>query len=477
MVENSNSSPPTHSSPSNDTTSDTAASTMIPANDPSASSAQSPPATEKDGGAGDYGREEDNSTTTNSTTAPHLPSNSSTSVRTRQSNPRRVSRLTLLLLQLTLSPHEYKRFYGLLAVSLRRSSAVRQVLPTPAEVAKSRAASAGSRSRRRRRERDDGVGRRRRSSVVGSEYDGESGKSGIGSVDEGEPFTIKTLRTALRVFLVTYAGSRGVDIVKDRIERRGYNMSGVDKLVNSENKNITAAGTSKAKRAASLRLASFVSLLLLSHRLVYRFLSRLRHALLQPEARPFRDRNPRVASLLTARVSAGVGAGMAGVLISLLQKGENGKAGSMRMALSLYVLMHVLEMGFDVVEARGMWSWVREMLSSCRSDAGNGKRREKRSKVNNGGDGRPWWFGSWLLMPFACSQLMHSFVYHRDSLPSFGTKMLLRQSGRYVQKRPVGYPERLKWPDGGEVVDCLGRMALGRWPYVLPLSSFYQKGR
>ena len=45
-------------------------------------------------------------------------------------------------------------------------------------------------------------------------------------------------------------------------------------------------------------------------------------------------------------------------------------------------------------------------------------------------ENRPWWFGSWLLMPVSCAQLFHAFVFDREttpgvSLPLFGDVPLL----------------------------------------------------
>jgi len=30
---------------------------------------------------------------------------------------------------------------------------------------------------------------------------------------------------------------------------------------------------------------------------------------------------------------------------------------------------------------------------------------------------KPWWFGSWLIFPFACAQLLHAFIFDRDCFP------------------------------------------------------------
>lgn len=49
------------------------------------------------------------------------------------------------------------------------------------------------------------------------------------------------------------------------------------------------------------------------------------------------------------------------------------------------------------------------------------------------GDGwfanRPWWWGSWMLMPLATGQLLHAFVFDRDCFPKVSTcssKLALR---------------------------------------------------
>lgn len=30
---------------------------------------------------------------------------------------------------------------------------------------------------------------------------------------------------------------------------------------------------------------------------------------------------------------------------------------------------------------------------------------------------KPWWWGSWMLMPLATGQLLHAFVFDRDCFP------------------------------------------------------------
>lgn len=36
--------------------------------------------------------------------------------------------------------------------------------------------------------------------------------------------------------------------------------------------------------------------------------------------------------------------------------------------------------------------------------------------------GKPWWWGSWLLMPVATGQLLHAFVFDRDCFPKVWTR-------------------------------------------------------
>ena len=31
--------------------------------------------------------------------------------------------------------------------------------------------------------------------------------------------------------------------------------------------------------------------------------------------------------------------------------------------------------------------------------------------------GKPWWWGSWMLMPLATGQLLHAFIFDRECFP------------------------------------------------------------
>lgn len=59
----------------------------------------------------------------------------------------------------------------------------------------------------------------------------------------------------------------------------------------------------------------------------------------------------------------------------------------LRMSAAIYMSTRSLEFLFNVVDEKG---WL---------------------------EGRPAWFGSWLLMPVSCAQLFHAFVFDRETTP------------------------------------------------------------
>src|SRR5205807_2117666 len=77
---------------------------------------------------------------------------------------------------------------------------------------------------------------------------------------------------------------------------------------------------------------------------------------------------------------------------------------------------------------------------------------------------KPYWFGSWMLMPVACGQLLHAFVFDRDCFPTAYGNFILKNSPEYVQKRPEGYPKNLQWPGTYKIVDSLATISTSRWP-------------
>lgn len=134
-------------------------------------------------------------------------------------------------------------------------------------------------------------------------------------------------------------------------------------------------------RSPTLRLSFSLSLLLLLHRLLYRFLTRLRANLRTDDAEPFRERNPRISRALTSRFAPAVGASLAGLAVGIIPQEQ------LRLSGAIYFSTRSLEFLFNAADSKGLL------------------------------DKRPWWFGSWLLMPLSCAQLFHAFIFDRETTP------------------------------------------------------------
>ena len=134
-------------------------------------------------------------------------------------------------------------------------------------------------------------------------------------------------------------------------------------------------------RSPGFRLALSLSTLLFFHRLLYRFFSRLRANLRTDDARPFRDRNPKIAKALTSRYAPAIGASLAGFLLGVYPQSQ------LRITAAIYAATRSLEFVYNVVDEKG---WIKD---------------------------KPWWFGSWLLMPLSTAQLFHAFIFDRETTP------------------------------------------------------------
>lgn len=108
---------------------------------------------------------------------------------------------------------------------------------------------------------------------------------------------------------------------------------------------------------------------------------RLRSNLRTDDARPFRERNPRVSSALTSAYAPAIGASLAGFALGIAPQEQ------LRLTATIYTATRSLEFLFNALDSKG---WL---------------------------DQRPWWFGSWLLMPVSCAQLFHAFVFDRETAP------------------------------------------------------------
>ncbi|KAF7716204.1 Uncharacterized protein PECH_005129 [Penicillium ucsense] len=225
------------------------------------------------------------------------------------------------------------------------------------------------------------------------------------------------VRTSLRVFIGTGTALKLLEVIVGRIRGETPQRKVRGPLLQSP----------------KFRLSLSLSLLLLLHRLLYRFLTRIRLNLCTDEAEPFRRRNPRIASALTSRFAPAVGASVAGFALGICPQDQ------LRLTTAIYTGTRSLEFLYNVIDAKG---WL---------------------------EGRPRWCGSWLLMPISCAQLFHAFVFDRENTPKWLGNLILKLSPSYIPGRPEGLPSDVFWPEKEQIVDSLAYIADLRWPaYVCP---------
>lgn len=145
-------------------------------------------------------------------------------------------------------------------------------------------------------------------------------------------------------------------------------------------------------RSPNFRLSLSISTILLLHRILFRFFTRLRAQLLSPEARPFRQRNKRTGQSLTSSLAPAIGASLAGFMLAVYPSEQ------LRVTIAIYALSRAAEFAYNHAEEEG-WIWA------------------KRSGIE-----RPWWWGSWLLFPLTCGQLVHAFIFDRETIPEVRTR-------------------------------------------------------
>lgn len=200
--------------------------------------------------------------------------------------------------------------------------------------------------------------------------------------------------------------------------------------------NSTKPAAPTVYRHRNARIALSLSSILLFHRLLHRFFKRLRAALLESSAEPWRERNPTLARLLTSKYTPAIGSSLAGICLGV------SPADQLRMTLAIYAFSRSLEFGYNAMSEAG-YIWK---------------------------NGKPWWFGSWLIMPFACGQLLHAFVFDRECFPESYGRFILQRSPEYIQLRPADYPPGKPWPDTFDIVDALAEIGKLRWPaFVSPI--------
>ncbi|KAF7560823.1 hypothetical protein G7046_g3314 [Stylonectria norvegica] len=243
----------------------------------------------------------------------------------------------------------------------------------------------------------------------------------------GDDYNARAVRHALRVFAGTWLGMKGWDVVSKRLGR--------DKESNAN------AQKKPFYKSPTLRLSLSLSTILLLYRILFRFLTRLRVHLLDPQVEPFRMRNPRTAATLTSPYAPAIGASLAGLALGVYP------AQKMRVTIAIYTIFRALEFAWNLCEADGLiWG------------SKNGRKRE-----------RPWWFGSWMLQPLACGQLLHALVFDREAFPKPYGDFIFQSSTAYLHPRPQDWPANLKWPKPYQIVDNLAEMARLSWPaYISP---------
>lgn len=169
--------------------------------------------------------------------------------------------------------------------------------------------------------------------------------------------------------------------------------------------------------------------------MLFRFFTRLRDHLLRPESRPFRKRNRRTSKTLTSSLAPAVGASLAGFALSIYP------ADQLRVTIAIYALSRAVEFAYNHAEEEG-WIWG----------------------AKGSGWEKPWWWGSWLMFPVTCGQLLHAFVFDPDCFPTAYGNFILKNSPAYVHRKPDGYPRSLPWPSTQEMVGGLAEMGRLKYP-------------
>ncbi|KAG6997497.1 hypothetical protein G7Y79_00040g076620 [Physcia stellaris] len=233
-------------------------------------------------------------------------------------------------------------------------------------------------------------------------------------VQSKNEFNVAAIRASLRVFIATQTGLTIWELITSSLLAKG--------------------GRPKKKPRTSIfkspkfRLSLSLSLILLLHRLLYRFFSRLRVNLLTKDAAPFRRRNPRISKSLTSNLAPAIGASLAGFALGVYP------ADQLRVTISIYAATRAAEFTYNTLEKDGWFS------------------------------NKPSWVGSWMLMPLATGQLLHAFVFDRDCFPRAYGDFALNHTPNYVQRRPESYPPKLSWPSQDTIVDSLAEISRLNWP-------------
>ncbi|TAQ90535.1 hypothetical protein B7494_g1142 [Chlorociboria aeruginascens] len=149
-----------------------------------------------------------------------------------------------------------------------------------------------------------------------------------------DDYNAAAVRASLRVFLATGAGLKIWALLSERI--------------------LGSAGNGRRKvplwKSPNFRLSLSLSTILLLHRILFRFFTRLRAHLLTPEARPFRQRNKKTSKTLTSNLAPAIGASLAGFMLAVYPNDQ------LRVTIAIYTLSRAAEFGYNLAEDEG-WIW------------------------------------------------------------------------------------------------------------------------
>ncbi|KUI53025.1 hypothetical protein VP1G_00536 [Cytospora mali] len=320
-------------------------------------------------------------------------------------------------LRYTVSAREYALLHRYI---LSRSRQIKKRVPTVENVNRIMNGGGGVSEKARGKRKENEPSGPAGGSVTG-------GSASAGALEGADDYKARAVRHSVRVFLGTAAAMKAWSIVATRL------------MGKKQDPNLKKQPLYKS---AGFRLPLSLSSILLLYRLLFRFFTRMRLHLLEPSSAPFRSRNPKTTVTLTSPYAPAVGASLAGLALGVYP------AEQLRVTIAIYAMFRALEFGWNCAEDGGL-VW------------GN----EKNGKVRK----RPWWFGSWILQPFAFGQLFHAFVFDPDCFPTALDGFVTKNSSVYLQQRPKDYPPGLKWPSAREVVDSLAQMARLNWPpYISP---------
>jgi len=180
------------------------------------------------------------------------------------------------------------------------------------------------------------------------------------------------------------------------------------------------------------RLSLALSSILFWHRLLYRFFARLRNALRSNDATNFCQRNPWISRTLRSKLTPAFGASLAGFFLGVIPASQT------RVTIAIYTLTRALEFLYNSLELEG---YLRL---------------------------KPWWVGSWMIMPPACGQLLHAFIFDRDGFPNSIGDMVLNRSPAYIHSRPTTLSTTVTWPSRMDIIDSLAETSGLQWPALIP---------